>query len=202
MIRNFISLLGPKISYGVTVNNETEEITKLLDILVKVIDKNDEIIVLQDITNENTEVTSILKSYGTKIKRVTACLNKDFATFKNNLISQATKDYLFQIDADEYPKNELIADLKWLLVRYYKYDCFLVPRINIVNGITPDDIVNWRWKVDENKYVNFPDYQNRIFRLKRNILWENKIHEVLINQKRTKKLAPEVLLFPLFRYLL
>lgn len=176
------------ISYGITVNNETEEIKKLLDILIPLIDRNDEIIVLQDISNENLEVTSILKSYGTKIKRVKSQLNGDFSAFKNNLISHATKRYLFQIDADEYPTEKLIKNLKWFLFKNYKKDCFLVPRINIVNGITNSDIKNWNWNLNEKAYVNFPDYQNRVFKLGKNIKWQNKIHEVLINFRRVKKM--------------
>ena len=176
------------ISYGITVNNETEEIKKLLDILIPLVDRNDEIIVLQDISNENLEVTSILKSYGTKIKRVESQLNGDFSTFKNNLISHATKRYLFQIDADEYPKDKLIKNLKWFLIKKINYDCFIVPRINIVKGITESDIKHWNWNVNEKGYINFPDFQNRVFKLGKNIRWQNKIHEVLINFKRVKKM--------------
>jgi len=56
MIKNLIN-----ISYGITVNNETKEIKTLLDLLIPLIDAQDEIIVLQDITNENLEVTHILE---------------------------------------------------------------------------------------------------------------------------------------------
>lgn len=176
------------ISYGITVNNESQEVKKLLDTLIPLIDNNDEIIVLQDVTNENAEVTESLESYGKEIKRITGKLNGDFATFKNKLIQQATKKYLFQIDADEYPTKELISNLKWFLLKNYKSDCFLIPRINIVNGITDSDIKKWNWNFNEKRYINFPDYQNRIFKLNKNIRWQNKVHEVLINFRRVKKL--------------
>lgn len=176
------------ISYGITVNNESEEVKKLLDALIPFIDKNDEIIVLQDVTNENAEVTAVLETYGKKINKITAKLNGDFATFKNKLIEKSTKKYLFQIDADEYPTNELIGNLKWFLLKNFKSDCFLIPRINIVNGITDSDIKKWNWNFNEKGYINFPDYQNRIFKLGKNIRWQNKVHEVLINFRREKKL--------------
>ncbi|WP_333852655.1 hypothetical protein [Epilithonimonas sp.] len=176
------------ITYGITVNNEAKEIRILLDKLIPLIDQSDEIVVLQDITNESQEVTNVLNSYGNKIKRITSFLDGDFATFKNNLIKKASKKYLFQIDADEYPTTELITNIKWFLLKNYKTDCFLVPRINIVNGITTEDINNWGWEINDKGYVNFPDFQNRIFRLKRNIRWQNKIHEILVNQKKTKKI--------------
>jgi glycosyltransferase involved in cell wall biosynthesis len=39
-------------------------------------------------------------------------LNGDFATFKNKLLEKASSKYIFQIDADEYPKEKLIKNLK------------------------------------------------------------------------------------------
>lgn len=192
MIKKLIALLfGPSVTYGITVNNEANEVKKLLDILIPLIDNNDEIVVMQDVTKENTDVTNILKSHGRKIIRITSKLDGDFSTFKNNLISHATKRYLFQIDADEYPQKKLIKNLKFFLWKNFNYDCFIVPRINIVKGITDSDIKNWNWNVNEKGYVNFPDYQNRIFKLGKNIRWQNKIHEVLINFKKVKKMPSD-----------
>lgn len=171
----------PKISYGITVNNEVDEIAKLLNTLLPLIDKRDEVIVLQDITNKNQDVTNVLDQYGSKIIRVEARLDCDFATFKNNLITAATKDYLFQIDADEIPKESLIQEIKFYLFKKRKKDVFMVPRINIVHGITNDHIKQWNWQVNDEGYINFPDFQQRIFKLNKGIVWENKVHEKLCN---------------------
>jgi len=174
----------PRISYGITVNNESEEIIKLLDSLLPLIDKKDEVIVLQDITKKDEKVAAILDSYGERIIRIESCLNGDFATFKNNLINAATKDYLFQIDADEIPKESLIKEIKHYLFRKRKKDVFMVPRINIVHGITDEHIKQWNWKVNDQGYINFPDYQHRIFKLNKGIKWENKVHEKLCNYQK------------------
>ncbi|WP_027383692.1 glycosyltransferase [Epilithonimonas caeni] len=182
MINRIIKFfINTTISYGITVNNEVEEIKNLLDALIPLIDKDDEIIVLQDITDENLEVTKILNSYGEKIKKIKSCLNGDFAAFKNNLIAFAQKDYLFQIDADEIPKESLIKNLKPYLFKKRKKDVFMVPRINIVHNITAKHIEQWNWKVNELGYINYPDYQHRIFKLNKGILWKNKVHEKLFN---------------------
>jgi hypothetical protein len=172
------------ISYGITVNNEVEEITKLLDVLLPLINKNDEVIVLQDITEKNKKVADVLDTYGDKIIRIEARLDGDFATFKNSLIKVATKKYLFQIDADEIPKETLIKELKYYLFRKRKKDVFMVPRVNIVNGITDEHIHRWKWEINDEGYINFPDYQHRIFKLNRGIKWENKVHEKLCNYKK------------------
>lgn len=182
LLRKILPL--PKISYGITVNNEVEEITLLLNTLLPLIDKGDEVIVLQDITGKNQRVTDVLDKYGDRIIRLEARLDGDFATFKNNLIQAAKNKYLFQIDADEIPKESLIKEIKLHLFKNRKKDVFMVPRINIVNGITDGHIKQWDWKVNEKGYINFPDYQHRIFRLNKGIKWENKVHEKLCNYKR------------------
>lgn len=179
ILKNFVS-----ISYGITVNNEVAEIAQLLNVLLPAIDRNDEVIVLQDLTDKNQEVADILDAYGDKIIRIEARLDGDFATFKNNLIKIAKKDYLFQIDADEIPKESLMKEIKPYLFRKRKKDVFMVPRINIVNGITNEHINRWNWQVNDKSYINFPDYQHRIFKLNRGIKWENKVHEKLCNYKK------------------
>lgn len=179
ILRDLLPL--PTISYGITVNNEVKEVAKLLDVLLPLISKKDEVIVLQDVTKKNDDVAKILDAYGDKIIRIEACLSGDFATFKNNLIQRATKDYLFQIDADEIPQASLIKKIKFFLHKKRKKDVFMVPRINIVNGITKEHIERWNWSLSKEGYINFPDAQDRIFKLRKGIQWENKVHEKLCN---------------------
>ncbi|WP_027387533.1 glycosyltransferase [Chryseobacterium gregarium] len=181
LLRKILPL--PEISYGITVNNEVEEITQLLNTLLPLIDKDDEVIVLQDVTNKNRQVADVLDKYGDTIVRLEARLDGDFATFKNNLIKAAKKKYLFQIDADEIPKASLLKEIKFHLFKNRKKDVFMVPRVNIVEGITDSHIKQWNWQVNEEGYINFPDYQHRIFRLNKGIKWENKVHEKLCNYK-------------------
>jgi glycosyltransferase involved in cell wall biosynthesis len=169
----------PSIAYCITVCNEAKEIKALLDTLLPLIGRNDEVIVLQDVTQKNAEVTTLLQHYGNTIKLIEARLNNDFATFKNHFFGVATKDYIFQIDADELPKPTLIKNLKRYIGRKYKYDVFLVPRINIVHGLTQQHIRQWNWQVNNKGYVNFPDYQTRICRNNGKIKWVLPVHETL-----------------------
>jgi hypothetical protein len=175
-----------KISYGVTVCNESEELNSLLNLLLLNIDDNDEVIILRDSTNTNTDVTDIMYKYtglfkdkGIIYSLVDKELNNDFATFKNNLIEQSTGDYLFQIDADEIPNQFLIENIKPVLKVNSTVDCFYIPRVNKVNGLTPHHVEKWGWRVDDQERVNFPDPQMRLFKLGKGIKWINKVHEVL-----------------------
>lgn len=174
-----------KITYGITVCNEATELDTLLAFLIPAIDNYDEIIVLKDSTSENAAVANVVYKYKDSVIYTEAKLNNDFATFKNNLLLKATGDYLFQIDADEVPKPALIAKIKRILRRKYKRDLFLVPRINIVYGLTHSHVEKWNWKLDNNNRVNYPDYQSRILKLNGSIRWKNKVHEELFNFKKS-----------------
>jgi len=77
----------------------------------------------------------------------------------------------------------LIDNIKPILKINPGIDCLYVPRVNKVNGLTPQHILKWKWRVDSEKRVNFPDPQMRIFKLNQGIKWKNKVHEVLDGYK-------------------
>jgi hypothetical protein len=109
-------------------------------------------------------------------------LNKDFASFKNNLSKHCKGDYIFQIDADEKP-HEYLVDVLHQVLESNPIDLMLVPRINTVEGLTDGHIKKWGWKVNENGWVNFPDFQARIYKNSKDISWRNKVHETLVGFK-------------------
>jgi|TARA_X000001388_G_scaffold47646_1_gene34102 glycosyltransferase involved in cell wall biosynthesis len=172
-----------KISYAITVCNEHNELNRLLSLLINAIRKEDEIIVQCDKDNTTSEVHIVLSNYDDIIKVIQFPLNKDFATFKNNLKDNCTGDYIFQIDADEYLHPIFIEHLPDILESNSEVDLYWVPRINTVEGLTEDHIKKWGWRVDNEKRVNFPDYQSRILKNISYIKWENKVHEVVKGYK-------------------
>jgi hypothetical protein len=170
------------ISYAVTVCNEIEEVKRLLDILFKNISENDEIVVLVDTKNGTPEVENYISSLtGTpNFKWAGVLFNNDFASFKNKLKSLCTKDYIFQIDADEIISEFMMEILPQVLDANPGLECASVPRINTVEGLTQEHINKWRWNVNEKGWVNFPDFQMRILKNVDKIKWENKVHEIIV----------------------
>ena len=169
------------ISYAVTVCNEIEEIKRLLDVLFKNVSENDEIVVLVDTKNSTSEVENYISSLtGTpNFKWAGVLFNNDFASFKNKLKSLCTKEYIFQIDADEIPSSMLIEILPQLLEANPDNEVYLIPRVNTVEGLTQEHIQKWGWRVNEKGWVNFPDYQWRVWKNIPEIKWINKVHERL-----------------------
>ena len=166
------------ISYAITVHNEIEELTKLLNFLQVYIRKEDEIVIQYDeesVTQEVMEYLDIMKEIH-KYTVVGFPLNKDFASYKNNLKDNCTKDYIFQIDADEIPHEYLIELLPQVLDDN-PVDIVFVPRVNTVDGLTQEHIQKWGWRVNDNNWVNWPDYQTRIYKNTKEVTWMNKVHE-------------------------
>jgi len=168
-----------KISYAIPVCNEWMELEYLLNYLFKHKREQDEIIVQCDEGNTTPSVYQVLEKYKEKIQVIEFPLNGDFASFKNNLKDNCTGDYIFQIDADEYPEEYLMSTIEWVIKENPKTDIFWVPRINKVEGLTEEHIRQWGWNVDPDRRVNFPDYQCRILKNVKRIKWKNKVHEVL-----------------------
>jgi len=170
-----------KISYAITVCNELEEITNLLNFLQLNIRPDDEILIQYDelsVTDEVKDYITLMDSMHKNHKVIGFPLNKDFATFKNNLKSNCSGDYIFQIDADEIPNAALIEHLP-TLIEQNPVDVIFVPRVNIVQDITQEHIDKWRWNVNDKGWVNWPDYQLRIYKKTDDIEWGNKVHETL-----------------------
>ncbi len=168
-----------RISYAIPVCNEHEELDRLLNLLTKNKREQDEIVVQADLGNTTREVYQVVDKYKDQIRLVEFSLKGNFGQFKNNLKANCSGERIFQIDADEYLKEEFIQHLPEILQDNPTIDVFLIPRINTVEGLTQQHIDTWKWRVDENGWVNFPDYQTRIVQNSRKINWANKVHEVL-----------------------
>ena len=170
-----------KISYAITVCDEFIEIQRLINFLLKNKRPEDGIVVLYDINKGHEGIEQFLraKSVNKGLAWMYGSFNGHFADWKNKLSSFCTGDYIFQIDADELPPKYLVENLGTILEMNKTVDVYRVPRINTVKGLTQEHIQKWGWRVDKKGWVNFPDYQWRIYRKDPKIKWVNKVHEVL-----------------------
>ena len=91
--------------------------------------------------------------------------------------------FIFQIDADELLYEEFLQYLPEILRNNPEVQLFCLPRINTVEGLTQEHIQKWGWRVNDEGWVNYPDYQWRIWKNKPEIKWKNKVHERLSGWK-------------------
>ena len=182
-----------KISYGITVHNESKEQNTLLEILVHKSDTEDEIIIVQD--GDDKEVGEVISKWMNEtldwkgIYWHTRKLDGNFSDQKNYVIEQCTGDYIFHIDADEYPHETLLAQLKQIL-EINDVDLLWIPRVNTVEGFTDEDVQKWGWRISEQGWVNYPDYQARVFRNRDDIKWTRPLHEYITGCDTYSHLPP------------
>jgi len=180
------------ISYSILTHNEIDSLLRLIDFLVKYKDDEDEIVILDDYS-ENKETKKILDAtvsiYDIKFEQ--RHLLKDFAGQKNYLRRMCTGGYIFNLDADELPKLHLIRNIKEILKTNSNIDLIWVPRINTVDGLTQEHIQKWNWQINERGWINFPDWQGRIHKNRPNIRWENPVHEIMVGYNEYSFLPAE-----------
>ena len=169
-----------KISYSMLVHNETDTLEKLLKFLVKWKNDDDEIVILDDYS-DNEKTKEILDFYVSTYDIVYEQRNllKDFASQKNHLKSMGSGDYSFNLDADEMISLWMIKNVHEIIEANDGIDLIYLPRINTVDGITDEHCRMYGYKVNEEGWINFPDWQGRIFRNRPNIRWQYKVHEMI-----------------------
>lgn len=183
----------PSICYAVTASDEENELSLLLNQLSKHIRVEDEILLLLDSSSVTQQVRNVVEAYRTIINTLIEYpLERDFAKFKNHIIQHTDKDYIFQIDADELLSPLLIANLPSYLSSNSDVEMFRVARINL---LIDDDkpLIAWEQlsSVDEKEYINFPDYQYRIFKNGTQVRWIRSLHEILSGYKTYSYLPKE-----------
>jgi glycosyltransferase involved in cell wall biosynthesis len=170
-----------KISYAILTHNEGECIADLLTLLLTYKRDIDEIVIVDDYS-DNEKTKSILNDLKDLIKLEYRTFDGDH-TQKNYLNSLCTGDYILQLDADELVQPEFLEMLPELLEENNEIDLFIMPRINTVEGLTQEWVAKWRWNVNEKGWVNFPDWQMRLYRNCDWVKWDGLLHSKIEGHK-------------------
>jgi glycosyltransferase involved in cell wall biosynthesis len=188
------------ISYCISTYQEKDEITQLLYLLKAHKTDNEEIIVLQTyqkdverVSGLYTEIQDIIKSMSVD-KYAEFHFQNNFAEIKNYMNSLASQKYIFNLDADELIEPKTLLTYREILKEAQDIDLYYLPRINIVEGLTPEDVKKWSWKTNEFGWVNWPDYQPRIYRNLPSIKWAGRVHEHITGHKQNAiiKASPDL----------
>jgi glycosyltransferase involved in cell wall biosynthesis len=175
------------VSYLVTCHNETKTLKNLLERLVSNLDDNDEIVILDDFS-DNPETLKILSEYSCKnlVRLYQHILDKNYGEHKNYGTTLCKGNWVFQLDGDELPSAILLINLKNIIEANPDVEIFAVPRINDFRGVTQDHAKHWGWTLtpceefDNRPIVNWPDFQGRIYKNEpARIRWNRRLHEKL-----------------------
>jgi glycosyltransferase involved in cell wall biosynthesis len=184
--------MTPHISFAITTKNEGNYIRTLLNQLIPHCQlTGNEIVIVDDYSDDEltkdilveTLAKAAKEGSNLNIKLSYHHLNNDFAAHKNYLNSLCTGKYIFQVDADETLSDTLLESLESLLSMNDTIDLFYIPRVNIVNGLTDEDIRRWGWRVNHKGHVMWPDPQGRLYRNHPDIKWQGKVHERIVGYK-------------------
>ncbi len=187
------------ISYLVTCHNETQTLRKLLERLTSTIDDDDEIVVIDDFSN-NPETKTILTEYSSnsKVRICQHSLNRDYGSHKNYGNSLCKNPWIFQLDGDELPSEILLINIKDIIELNPEVEVFAVPRINDFIGVTHEDAMQWNWRLtpcpscNNRPIVNWPDFQGRVYKNEpARIRWDRRLHEKLEGYKKFVQLPDE-----------
>ena len=176
-----------KISYAICVCNEHEDLERLIVFLRNLKDEEDEINVLVDTKHVTDQVTQVIEEYKDDLSICYRDFEMNFGDHRNYQIERCTGDYIFIIDADELPRDVLIQNIKTIL-KDSCADHLSIPRINIIPDLTPTQNKIFKFNVNESGWINWPDYQGRIFKNNGIIKYDNnqKLHENLSGMETPK----------------
>tara|TARA_B100001778_G_scaffold15636_1_gene11937 strand:+ start:8299 stop:8934 length:636 start_codon:yes stop_codon:yes gene_type:complete len=183
-----------EISYTITVYNELEELEQLLSLLSLCKTNHDEIVIVHTYKDEEEKQTENFKAIEELCKHIDIYKNyhfqNKFAELKNYLNSFATKEFIINFDADEFASADTVKLWKQVISEN-NHDLYLVPRVNKVRDYTLDDVKKYNWQINGNGWINWPDYQPRIFKNNGKIKWEGNVHEQLTGQENTGALPAD-----------
>jgi glycosyltransferase involved in cell wall biosynthesis len=171
-----------KISYAILTHNEGNYIQELIPFLLKNKHVDDEIVIVDDYSDDQL-TKDVLEKYKSDIVLYYREFDGD-ASQKNYLNSICTGDYILQLDADELVSEWFIQALPTILENNQEVELFIMPRINTVNGLTQEWITKWNWRVNDKGWVNFPDWQMRLYKNCEWVKWDGLLHSKIIGAKQ------------------
>lgn len=167
------------ISFVILCHNEGEYLKNVIPNVEKALRYGDEIIILDDNSTDQLTV-SILRE--TKHKVVRHSLNRDFSAHRNYAHQFCKNNWIFMVDADEVISDILSENIHDIILANPDVDLFGIPRLNVVDGMTDNDVKKWGWrpmKIEgfSELIINYPDFQWRVYRKADHIKWKGRLHE-------------------------
>lgn len=171
-----------KLSYQLLCKNEDQSLMNLLsdihNFTPTTAEHTFEVNVCRDEEGTNPDTLKIIESFKSSVhvNHYERSIRHTIHEQKNWLASKATGDYLFYLDADETLSEFMYRNLWSIIELNLDVDIFIFPRINTVEGLTQEYIRQRGWKLNDKGWINFPDWQDRLFKHNCDISFEQVPH--------------------------
>lgn len=167
------------ISFVILCHNEGDYLKKVIPNIELYLRDGDEIIIVDDMSTEKETVDYLSSIKHTVVKHA---LNGNFSEHRNYAHQFCKNGYVFMIDADEVMSDVLGENIHDIVLANPDTELFLIPRLNVVEGMNLDDVRKWGWRVTkedgfDEEVINYPDYQWRLYKKIPEIQWKGRLHE-------------------------
>ena len=180
---------------------EYEDLFSLIHLVKKLKEPKDNMIVILDSLLTNDNMISMVHSFDIEP------VFYPFDNWNNRWEFEKTlwqNDLIFHLDADELPSYMLLKIFRQPFIDDPDLEMLAVPRINIYTDSTPEnvakmyvgnrpqDFILQQEKAHPLKWINWPDYQFRIHRAVKHIVWGSQIHAGPTGYKKMAVLPADV----------
>ena len=174
------------ITYLIPMKDEIDQVENLISHLISLKHPDDVIRVLADSTTSDSFVDKYADHKDVIFNRYTFI--NSFADMRNTGVKLCDTKWVFHIDADELPHDNLIENLHTYLLNISpETHIILVPRINHLLDLTPEIIEEYcMWpRLNSKDWWYWPDFQWRLHRTDKDVNWVDfrGVHETIDSTK-------------------
>ncbi len=179
------------ITYIILLKDEIEQVKSLVTHILNYKHSADSILILAEQDSTPSAFFDFYDDPQIRIEPYT--FSGDFAEMRNYATDLCDSAWVFHIDADEVPNENLVegihTHIETIQKEHSEVEVMRVPRINHITGLT-EEIIE-KYSMDANltpeHWFHWPDFQPRIHRTTSNIKWIFPIHETIAAQLSSSK---------------
>ena len=178
--------------------NDYEDLLVLINTVKKFKETNDTIIVILDSLNTNDKIIDMVKSFGIEPTFYAHDNWQKKWEFEKTLWQG---DLVVNLDADEIPPYLLFKVFRQPFINDPNLEVLAIPRINLYINVTPEKVANMyvgnrpqdfiMQNINALGWSNWPDYQIRIHRPLKHLVWGITTHSGICNYNTLAQLPAD-----------
>lgn len=148
------------IDFLIVTHNESYTLNESLTYIINHKHNDDNIILLDDYST-NGETNDIFKRNECHINLYQHAFDGNFANHKNYGLSLCKSDWIFMLDGDEIPSENLILNIRDIINTLNDCDFIYIPRLNYIRNLTSDLIFSCNFKLFKDTTQTYSECINK-----------------------------------------